>query len=428
MLASVVAASSIILGSCGGGGASTEPGTGGSLTLTPAVGTFYAGVVYTFQINGGRGPFLISSSEAALFPVPFQVDGRSFQVMPHNPGVVDVNLQPGEIPSRTVVVSVRDSTGDQFTTGADGIRVAANFFTGYGFTMSSNCPAPATGDAPEACAGGTSLIRFAPSVNGNRFGLRTYQFDVVRGNFQFLNVETGQTANSVTLTTDHEGKVLVAVRVTAGIGGEIDVFRVTDLATGTSTLQSFPVTAITPGELTLIPDSITFTGSNDERCGEGTAQIFVFDGVPPYTAASSLTAFSAEASGNTVTVRAFGTCAEGTIVVTDTVGNRGTAEVVSELGTESVPPVAVTPTTLDMNGLNDGCGFRSAAAVTGGSSPRAISSHPRVTATVSGNVLSVTRIASGDGATIYPTEGTVTVTDGRTSVAVSLTNIEANCP
>ena len=62
--AALAALTSVILGSCGGGGAAhDEPVVG--LALLPSAATLYAGVPYTFTIGGGRAPFTIVSSERA---------------------------------------------------------------------------------------------------------------------------------------------------------------------------------------------------------------------------------------------------------------------------------------------------------------------------------------------------------------------------
>ena len=65
-LAAVAVISSVILGSCGGGGAATNNEQNGALTLLPSAASLYAGVPYSFQIAGGRPPYLLSSSEPVL--------------------------------------------------------------------------------------------------------------------------------------------------------------------------------------------------------------------------------------------------------------------------------------------------------------------------------------------------------------------------
>src|SRR5436190_21487103 len=94
----LVALASVMLGSCGGGAAG-RPGTQGEPPqIIPDTGTLYAGVEYTFTVGGGRPPYFITSSEPALLPVPFSIDGHTFSTVPANPGVYDVGLPPGALP------------------------------------------------------------------------------------------------------------------------------------------------------------------------------------------------------------------------------------------------------------------------------------------------------------------------------------------
>ena len=101
----------VLLTSCGGGGAKSNPNQGGTLALLPAAPTFYAGVAYTMTISGGKGPYALTSDQPQVMSVPATVDGNTFQVVPNNPGVIDTGLPPGSLPVRTVNVTVRDSAG-----------------------------------------------------------------------------------------------------------------------------------------------------------------------------------------------------------------------------------------------------------------------------------------------------------------------------
>src|SRR5260221_863916 len=161
-LAAVAVASSVILGSCGGGGAASSNELNGTLTILPSAASLYAGVAYTFTIAGGRKPYLLSSSEPVLLPVPAQVDGNTFQVVANNPGVIDANLPPGSVPIRSVIITWRDSFGSVISTPAqNGITVAQNFLTGYGAIFVSTC------NNGNACAGSDTIVQIQAVTNGS---------------------------------------------------------------------------------------------------------------------------------------------------------------------------------------------------------------------------------------------------------------------
>ena len=115
-----MASAALLLASCGGGGATgTNPGnTTGVLNLTPGSGSLYAGVPYTINIVGGRRPYQVTSSEQTLVALNFQTTSNSFDIVPNNPGVIDVGLDPDAVPSRSVIITVADSAGNSKSSGS----------------------------------------------------------------------------------------------------------------------------------------------------------------------------------------------------------------------------------------------------------------------------------------------------------------------
>ena len=428
---------SVLMGSCGGGGAKSDPSVNGQLALIPAQGTLYAGIVYTFQLVGGRAPFILGSSEPVLLPVPNRIEGNTFQVVGSNPGVVDAGLAPEALQGRSVVITVRDSLGQQLSTPATGgIFVAQNFLTGYGVFFTSNC----TG---QACSGSETIVRLSATLNGNLYSDRLYRFCVVRGNFQFVVPETPSNPNAtlqncVDTRTDHSGTAVARLRVPADATTQLGTLRVIDVATGVYVDEVFTITqgAIT-GTLTVLPNDFTFTGPRTGVCGTGTADFIVFDGDPPYSAVSSnpnisVTPSSTSANPGRFTINAFNpnVCVDTTVVVTDRANRRATVTVTTEEGTEDLPPLAVAPTTVS---LNDTCGFSTSVTAVGGVGPLSVNStHPRVSAVISGNTVTITRLtpdpASPPGPSFYPTTAVVTVTDGATISPISVNNVRQFCP
>jgi hypothetical protein len=433
-----VALLSIVLGSCGGGGATHETATQ-TLTIMPSAATLYAGVAYTFQIAGGVKPYLLSSSEPVLLPVPSTLNANTFSVVPNNPSVVDAGLPPGALPIRTVVITVRDSAGTVITTpSSNGISVAQNFLTGYGITFTSNCL------AGQACSGSDSIVRLVATTNGLILRNRAVRFCVIRGNFRFVVPESPSNPNQQQLdcydtTTDEQGVAIARIRVPSDAVTQLGTIRITDLATGAYQDQVFTITqGNISGALTIIPNQFTFTGPRQGVCGTGSGDFVVFDGDPPYTAVSSSPNVTVSPTTNSsnparFTVTAFNPNACVTnvsVVVTDRNQRRGTVTVTTVEGTAQQPALVVAPTSVD---LGNACNFSSSVTVAGGVGPISTnSSHPRVVATVSGNTVTITRLspdpASPPNPAAYPTTGTVSITDGATIQTVDVNNIRAFCP
>ena len=128
------------------------------------------------------------SVEPALLPVPTELRGNDFTSVPSNPGVINVGIAAGELPVRTVVITVRDSTGAVAST--TGVQIAQNFLTGYGVVFSPlTCPGGQSGAASpvaQACRGGTTAVQMRAVFNGNLVGNRVFRLEVLRGNLSLL--------------------------------------------------------------------------------------------------------------------------------------------------------------------------------------------------------------------------------------------------
>ncbi len=283
--AAFVAAAALVLTSCGGGGATGSPTAVGNLELLPGSASLYAGVPYTLNIAGGRSPYLVTSSEPTLVALNFTTTSNQFTFVPNNPGVVNVGLDPDEVPRRTVNIQVRDSNGATFTAAYD---VLQNFFTGYSQSYSSTCAAAgASGPAPQACSGTDTIVTLFPISQGALYGNREFQLDRVRGDYSFVQEPPGATPqllNTIRVRTDQTGTAIVRLRVGIGAPTQLATYKVTDIATGVTTDLVFLIIQQAPiGTITVVPGgTITFTGTNG-ACGFGSSDQFVFDGTPPYT-------------------------------------------------------------------------------------------------------------------------------------------------
>jgi hypothetical protein len=432
-------AGSLLLGGCGGGGAASPSNPqGGNVLFLPTSATAYAGVPITIQVVGGRAPYTLSSSEPGVLPVPATLTGHSFTVIPANPGVVDTGLDPNELPVRSVTLTARDSTGLVNAVPAT-IKVGQNFLTGYGLSLSrTNCPAGAQVGltSPSACTGGTTLVQMQATFGGNLHGDQQFRLEVIRGNYSLRNPVTGQASNIITVTSDHTGTVMGLIEVPAGVAAQIAIIRVVHIPTGVYADQAFLIggAALQPAEpLTPVPNEFTFTGATSAECGTGFGDFYVFGGIPPYSAVSATNSiivtppqtsenpgrFTIGASNPTICV------SNGTVIVTDSLGRRAIVTVKTEPGSAAPPepvPITISPKTITLT-----CGTSGSVTVVGGSGPLSVaSSHPRVTAIISGTTITITRPV-GDGATVYPTAATISVTDGSQIATVDAT-VPANCP
>ena len=416
----------VLLGSCGGGGPSSN-NQGGNLTLIPQSATFFAGMPGTMVITGGRRPYTVVSSNPGILPVPMTVNSSSFTVIPNNPGVIDSGVAPGELPVRTVIITVTDVTNG-FQQAS--IRVAQNFLTGYGITFNSNCPAVGTTTvSPSACAGGETALRIEANFNGALVGFRTFRLEVMRGPFSWV-FPTGQIAgNTITVTTDHEGKTFALFHVDNLVPTQIGMFRITDVETGVSTEYAFTITG-TPlaADLAIIPEEFTFTGPDNVTCGTGSAQFLVFDGLPPYTAVSSFAQVTVTPASTTAQPGLFSfsvndptiCLTNATIIVTDSRLARGTVTITTELGSADPPPLPlrVVPSSITLT-----CGQTGSAVVAGGTPPltiSAVTSNPNLTLTVAANIVSVTRNLDANNPSVALVNSIVTITDGTSTTSLTV--------
>jgi len=422
-------AGAFLLGSCGGGGATAITTVVGAFSVNPPTATWYAGVKNTLTIAGGSPPFTLSSSEPSLLAVPVNLNGRQIDLVPNNPSVIDAGLPPNSLPVRTVNITARSAEGLQASAE---IKVGQNFLTGYFFAFTSSTCAGAT-----PCAGGESVLTFDATTNGNILPNRQFKIEKIRGDFQFVVPVNNQTnlADSVVVTSDEQGVFTTVIRVPTNPSDKVGIIKVTDLKSGAYVLDTFVISGTSlNGAITVIPDTITMTGPNAQTCGGGQVQLQVFDGVPPYTAfcGNPQIFVNNPVSGSnpglfTVTVgQSTGACLTGeTCTITDARGARTTFTVTTLKGTNpTTPALSVVP-----NAITLACNTSGSVTVVGGSGVYfANSSHPRVTAAVSGNTVTITRL-NGDTTPPAPfqTTATVSVSDGSSAVPVTVT-VPATCP
>ncbi len=418
-----------LLSSCGGGGASVNPDFGGPVQIFPQEGTFFAGIPSIITVSGSHSPYSLTSSDPAILPVPSFTNVNKVVVVPNQPGVVDIGLQPGQLPIRTVNVSVR---GPNATSATATIHVAQNFLISYSARITSpTCPLPTGATSVAACAGNPGAIEMLAVTNGLLQGGKPFRFCNVIGDFQFFDIPTNTRQQCIVVTTDHLGGAIATFVVNSGAPTQLAIFRVQDVATGVFTDTIFTINgagALPQSTLTAIPAQITFTGRSGTECGTGSADVFIFDGVPPFTVFNSdprvvVTPSTSNSNPPRFTIMVGSPTApcltNVPVTFRDNTGAHVTITVTTGLGTSPpAQPVTVAPTVIQLNT----CGASGSASVAGGiGSPfSAASSTSRITAFVSGNTVTITRLAAGDPAGGIVTPQAVGVTDGATTATITV--------
>jgi len=428
-----------LLVSCGGGGTQGgAPTAAGTLSILPSTGSLYANVPYTFNIAGGRAPYLVVSNEQTLLALNFTTTNNTFTAVPNQPGVVDLGQDPNQVPSRKVTVTVRDSAGTEIAGSYD---VLQNFLTGYGLSITTlaNCStgAPGATSSTQACAGSDSLITLVPVSNGLRYANKQMRFTSTFGPFSFILDSTGVTGGTYTATADTTGVVTARIRVQNNATTQYAQFRLTDVATGAYRDITFSVTNANGSDVALstIPSAITLSGATTAQCGTGVVNVFVFGGKPPYTANTTfpgsigITPPTLQNSGDAFTVSMFNQnfcLGPGTVVITDSLGANTTVNVTTTPGTTPpVLPLAVAPASVCVPDSGS-----AVVSISGGNNNKVInSSAPGLAAAVpttgSGNFTSTINALGAGGALGQLV--TLTVSDGANTSTISVTR-KTTCP
>lgn len=336
-------AGTLALSGCGGGSGAvnnpnppTEPPVSQMIILPAGILTAYSGVPATFQIFGGRPPYLVTSNNPAVLPVPFNVSGDTI-VMVANPVASSVNVD----------ITVTDTSG-QFAVGNALVQPAPLFENGLTVTpSSSNC-------GINVCDGDTAgVLAVATGVGGAPLPGRQIRFDVVFGPFGILTSNpAAPIAATLTVVTDAFGAAAVQIQATANATTQQAQIRATDLTTGQQQVANFVVERKTSTDnLSVIPPTATVTTFFNDSCSSGfNIDYYIFGGTPPYTVTPSfpqaigIAPTTVGASGGFFRATTNGFCVNPlTFSIVDAAGKTTTAQLINVPGTED-PPSPPTPT------------------------------------------------------------------------------------
>lgn len=413
------------IASCGSGAVGQPPVSDSArITILPSTATLYSGLPTTFQISGGTGAYIVSSSNQAIVPVSGTNQTGVLTIVPNN-----------VIADTPVTITVRDTGTAPLATAT--LTVSPN-------TVNNNITVTPSGTqggscSPAVCSGSDAVVSVTISQGGIPLAARSVRFTVVSGDYRFITspldagVET--LANSVDVVTDELGRARSRIRILTDAPNQTALLQVMDLGTGAFQRTTFLIsqsTGTSPGFF-VTPTSLTFSGRFQGECSNNvTATFFIFGGSPPYTVLNSATsAFftSAEVvseSGGSVGVTSRGVCASSLpIVVRDTAGRTATVTVSNVEGSANVSDVVVAPDTVTLTDCNTAANV----TIAGGTGSYSLGNGSgALNLTLSANSLTIRR-KNPSPAPASPI--TIGVSDGRTTdnVTVNLTGEAAGaCP
>jgi hypothetical protein len=460
----ILAGAGAILGSCGGGGASTDTVVQpGSLALLPGSGSLYANVPFNFVIAGGVRPYTVTTSEQTLIANLPTLNSNNFTVVPNNPGVVDPQTDPNIVPSRTIRFTVRDRDGTQIVTGNDSFKVVQNFITGYRLTINSlfACGVSSTGAAvsTEGCTGTESAIDLFPTTGGVLYRNRPLRFSINYGEFLFVDKNSSppdRLVPTVTLTTSgataptgtESGSLRAFLRTSDTARTQYAGLRITDVQSGVYRDVDFLIINPTvTTKATLIPASIgPLTGIDASKCGSGGVDVRISGGKAPYSITVSASSRAIVSVNPPIVLDANGIFTVGVaaapapnscltepnaVTVTDANGLVTTFGVTTTAGSgAAVLPLTVSPNVVACLANAGSPGSTASIAVNGGNDLKVLSSQNPTAVTVTPATGTGAFIATLTGTTTVPTpaEVFVNVNDGAGNIANVRVTRKATCP
>lgn len=381
------------------------------ITILPATATLYSGVPTTFVITGGTGSYLVASSNQAVIPVAGGISGGTLTVVPNAVTAdTDVTLtvrDTGTTPTASASVTVKPSTVTNDVTVT-----------------------PTLACAPGLCSGGDAQVVANLKQSGAALSGRSVRFDVISGDFRFITAtsSTGTETldTSATVVTDQLGVAQTRIRALSSAATQTALLQVTDLVSGAFQRRSFVIVAAAVPTLTVMPSAVTFQGRRVGECAgtDISATFYIFGGTPPYAVSNTISTLIVRpttvlSSGGSFVVTPTGGCiaAPGApIVVSDSAGKTTTSSVANIPGTEAIPALAVSPTTVNISS----CDASASVQVAGGRSGTYFiaSGSDALIATISGSTVTIQRRnPSGPAAAT----GSVGISDGTSVVTVQVT-------
>jgi hypothetical protein len=339
--------------SCGSGAVSGSAPVNdpNRITILPGTATLYSGLPTGFVISGGTGSYIVSSSNQAVIPISGSLPTNTFTVIPNAVAAdTDVTLtvrDTGSTPVATATLTVRPGT------------VGNNITITPSSTQGGSC-------TPAICSGGDAEVSVLLSQGGQPLIGRGVRFEVTSGDFRFItsqpaNIET--TDFTITTVTDETGHARARLRVLPTANNQTALLRIVDLGSGAFQNTSFTIaqaTGSSPGFFAS-PDTITFSGPNDQECASsGSVDVFVYGGTPPYNVSTVGAPYVVSRefiafSGGSFSVLPRGICVAlpgAPITIIDATGRSTVVRAANVLGTRAVPALVVAPSVVTLTECN----------------------------------------------------------------------------
>jgi len=428
------------LSACGSGAVGAPPDNtpvaSTPLAVSPPTVDLFPDVPVIFTITGGKPAYSAFSSNSAVLPVTAALPGTTFTVI------------PGPVTAETAVeITVRDSLNA--SASAKAAVKPSTLINQITFTPSAPT---ATGCGTALCSGNDAQVVVKAALNGVVLRSRQIRFDAFQGNFQIITPGSNLPVNSLVATTDEQGEAAVKVAANAGAPTQVATLQISDVTGGQTRKFSFNITqqisgvgvlSTLPSESVVIKGAPGVSGTADGtgKCPTA-AQVdyLIFGGTAPYSVSSSrpdiasAVPSSVSTSGGRFSVNVRD-CGQAVFVITDATGRtiqtplldsqRGNSLTVITIAT---PPLAVSPP------ASIGCNSSASAAISGsGNFVAAINTAipndqiPNFTMTPSSGTLPNSITFTRSNAGIVPAQVLVTVTDGKTSIQLTVTTTSP-CP
>jgi hypothetical protein len=417
LLRALVATACIqFLVSCSGAVSSDNASSTEFFTLQPDTAEAYAGVEMVFTIRGGQPPYTGSSSNALVAPIATRITTKTFSIVPQFTSTV--------VP---VVISIFDSAGVKVEAK---VNVNPNIISNT-LTITPQATAPGQPGTiscgSSVCSGGYATVEVTLASPTQSVTNRPVRFDVEQGTFSFLqNAQGTVTAPTYSTTTDVNGKARAVLRADGFAQSQLALLRMTDVVSGSVLRAGFSIVRVTDGStvISVLPSAAKVTSFFKLTCTVGEqADYLVVGGAPPYSIGSSFPGVASvlqstvPTDGGRFIARTGGSCGTTLFTVTDTLGRTATATLENAEGTEEATTITVLPAIGVL-----GCGESGTFTIAGGKGPYIVSSsNSKVRATVSGSLITATRLGSPPALSATSLPVLISASDGVSNAVVTLT-------
>jgi hypothetical protein len=344
ILSLIALASLAFLGGCGGGSGAPNnpyapgPVTPGPLFVLPASLTVYSNNPATLDVTGGAPPYLVVSSNPAILPVAQSATTGVVVLLPANVSA-----------DTSVTITAQDSIG-QTATATVTVKAAPIFNTLTIKPNNQSCGANSICSGQTATASVTVTGPGGVGISG-----RQVRFDVVAGAYGIeTNDPAAPFANTLTVVSDQFGVAQVILQAAAGVNTQPALLRATELTSGNQQTAQFTIVQVTNGSavLSVVPNSITFTGPDNQTCTNNfRGDYYIFGGTPPYQVSATpsvpiavaLANVPVTVAGGFFTAITNGVCIDPlTLVIVDASGLQTTA-ILHNVPGANAPPAPPAP-------------------------------------------------------------------------------------